>query len=261
MEWHCYTATLAVMTNVRGTGWDWPRNKFSLPSGARGRRKHTRLPKIQDRDHFREESTSAKRRPSKTRRETCAQEKYQHRGVVIRAKNVRRELRGVAASSSRTPTIENQAQPRKIERPSRRRNMEIGRARTPTKISSNASHITPPANKSTKRLARHCVIYHSASPDARNSSRSTCTISSQVLATLSVVQSSLTAHHKYLPQVTRSKREPKAALQEPFSRIQQDKGCGKKRRYFYYYYCSKKKKIGAREKRVLAPKNKLQHDS
>ena len=29
----------------------------------------------------------------------------------------------------------------------------------------------------------------------------------------------------------------------------------------YYYYCSKKKKIGAREKRVLAPENKLQHDS
>ena len=38
------------------------------------------------------------------------------------------------------------------------------------------------------------------------------------------------------------------------TRMQQDKGCGKKRRYFYYYYCSKKKKIGAREKRVLVPK-------
>ena len=151
MEWHCYTATLAVMTNVRGTGWDWPRNKFSLPSGARGRRKHTRLPKIQDRDHFREESTSDKRR----------------------AKNARRELCGVAALSSRTPTIKNQVQPRKIERPSRRRNMEIGRARTPTKISSNASHITPSAKKSTKRLARHCLRYHSASPDARIASRST----------------------------------------------------------------------------------------
>ena len=129
MEWHCYTATLAVMTNVRGTGSDWPRNKFSLPSGARGRRKHTRLPKIKDRDHFREESTSANRR----------------------AKNTRRELRGVAASSSRTPTIENQAQPRKIKRPSRRSNMEIGRARTPRRISSNASQITSPANKSTKQ--------------------------------------------------------------------------------------------------------------
>ena len=120
------------MTNVRGTGSDWPRNKFSLPSGARGRRKHTRLPKIKDRDHFREESTSANRR----------------------AKNARRELRGVAASSSRTPTIENQAQPRKIKRPSRRNNMEIGRARTPRTISSNASQITPPANKSTKRCAK-----------------------------------------------------------------------------------------------------------
>ena len=112
-------ATLAVMTNVRGTGWDWPRNKFSLPSGVRGRRKHTRLPKIKDRDHFREKSTSANRR----------------------AINTRRELRGVAASSSRTPTIENQAQPRKIKRPSRRSNMEIGRARPPRRISSNASQI------------------------------------------------------------------------------------------------------------------------
>ena len=136
MEWHCYTATLAVMTNIRGTGWDWLRNKFSLPSGARGHRKHTRLPKIKDRDHFLEEPTSAKRR----------------------AKNARRELRGVAALSSRTPTIKNQAQPRKIERPLRRSNMEIGRARTPTIISSNASHITPPANISTKRLERHCYF-------------------------------------------------------------------------------------------------------
>ena len=40
------------------------------------------------------------------------------------------------------------------------------------------------------------------------------------------------------------------------TRIQHDKGCGKKRRYhyYYYYYCSKKKKIGAREKRVLVSK-------
>ena len=45
-------ATLAVTKNVYGTGWDWPRNKFSLLSGARGHQKHTRLPKIKDWDHY-----------------------------------------------------------------------------------------------------------------------------------------------------------------------------------------------------------------
>ena len=146
------------MTNVRGTGWDWPRNKFSLPSGARGRRKHTRLPKIKDQDHFRKESTSTKRRHRKTQQETCAQEKHRHRRVVTRAKNAIQELRGVATLSSQTPTIKNQAQPRKIERPSRRRNMEISRARTPRRrISSNASHVTPPANISMERFVRQAL--------------------------------------------------------------------------------------------------------
>ena len=67
------------------------------------------------------------------------------------------------------------------------------------------------------------------------------------------------AHHKYFPKITRTKGAKKGIDEN--TRMQHDKGCGKKRRYFYYYYCSKKKKIGAREKRVLAPKNKLQHDS
>ena len=202
MEWHCYTATLAVMTNVRGTGWDWPRNKFSLPSGARGRRKHTRLPKIKDRDHFREESTSTKSRPRKTRRETCAQEKHRHRWVVTRAKNTRRELRGVAISPSRTPTIENQARPRTIKRPSRRSNMEIGRVRTPTVISSNASHITPPTNKSTKQFVTEVPAHRMH--ETRMSSKQR-----------SVANNSLITHHKYLgtyQKVTRTKGAQNLAL-------------------------------------------------
>ena len=214
MEWHCYTATLAVMTNVRGTGWDWPRNKFSLPSGARGRRKHTRLPKIKDRDHFREESTSANRR----------------------AKNTRRELRGVAASSSRTPTIENQAQPRKIKRPSRRSNMEIGRARTPRRISSNASQITPPANKSTKRSGMKILSHHDRMHETRsNEALTVVDRASQV--PLDSVRSS--------QKVMRTKDANKLqALMKLPGWMQHDKGCDRSKR-----------------KRVLAPKNKLRHDS
>ena len=197
MEWHCYTATLAVMTNVRGTGWDWTRNKLYLPSGARGRRKHIRLPKIKDRDHFREESTSAKSRPRKTQRKTCAQEKHQNRRVVTRARNMRQELRGVAISSSWTPTIKNQAQPRKIERPSRRSNMEIGRTRTPTIISSNASHITPPANKSTKRFGNEQILPIGCMKHTRSAWYLGC----QVLATFNVDNKlPMIVHHKYLPK-------------------------------------------------------------
>ena len=159
------------MTNVRGTGWDWSRNKFSLPSGARGRRKHTRLPKVKDRDHFREESTSAKRR----------------------AKNARRELLGVAASSSQTPTIKNQVQPRKIERPLRRSNMEMGRARTPTRrISSNAFHITPPANTSTNRFGMNKLCRPNYQTTA---------------AHIQHCQSLLITHHKYLQIRTRGQIE------------------------------------------------------
>jgi hypothetical protein len=229
------------MTNVRGTGSDWPRNKFSLPSGARGRRKHTRLPKIKDRDHFREKSTSAKRRAKSTRRELC----------------------GVAASSSRTPNIENQAQPRKIERPSRRSNMEIGRARTPRRISSNASQITPPACSSTKRCHWHEDI---ALPTG--CTRAQRKVLGILLPSTNNIQrchwqfvtraSQVPASKTYL--LSERRRRSAKGIDET-TRMQHDKGCGKKRRYFYYYYRSKKKKIGAREKRVLAPENKLQHDS
>ena len=135
--------------------------------------KHTTLPKIKDQDHFRKESTRAKRR----------------------AKNARQELRGVAASSSQTPTIKNQAQPRKIKRPSRRSNMEIGRTRTPTIISYNASHVTPPANKSTKWFGIKLLC----PPDAQKNNKKCLEYGCQVLAIFSVViVSSLTVQHKYL---------------------------------------------------------------
>ena len=90
-------ATLAVRTIVRGTGRDRPRSKFSRPNGAWGRQISTRFPKNKHRDHFREEATGAKRDP-KSRQETCAQEKYQHRRVRTTANKARKELQGVATS-------------------------------------------------------------------------------------------------------------------------------------------------------------------
>ena len=136
--------------------------------------------------------------------------------------------------------------------------MEIGRTRTPTIISYNASHVTPPANKSTKWFGIKLLC----PPDAQKNNKKCLEYGCQVLAIFSVViVSSLTVHHKYLlylQSVTIIKGADRGI--DKNTRMQQDKGCGKKRRYYYYYYCSKKKKIGAREKRVLAPKNKLQHD-
>ena len=144
--------------------------------------------------------------------------------------------------------------------------MEIGRARTPKIISSNAFHITPPANKSTKRSG----IKLPTLPTGCTKDQRTVLgiwLPSTTLATFSVVMVSLlTVHHKYLParhtsKVKGEERVPKKALMK-IPGCNTTKGAVRKGDIIiYYYYCSKKKKIGAREKGVLAPKNKLQHDS
>ena len=198
------------MTNVRGTGWDWPRNKFSLPIGARGRQKYTRLPKIKDQNHY----------PPR---------KHKH---------ARQELHRVAASSSQTPTIKNQAQPRKIERLSRRSNMEISRTRTPrTIISSNASHITPPANTSTEWFVRQAM------PTGCTKEQEKC-LEFRLPSTSNIqrCQSLLIAHHKYLPTSYKNKGCQTMALIK-IPGCNKTKGAERKGD-------SKEHEFGAREKRV-----------
>mmetsp|Transcript_28778 Transcript_28778/g.52069 ORF Transcript_28778/g.52069 Transcript_28778/m.52069 type:complete len:231 (+) Transcript_28778:98-790(+) len=124
------------MTNVRGTGWDWPRNKFSLPSGVRGRRKHTRLPKNKD-------SRPLPRRIHQRQQKGQKGETRTPRSSIIVLANPNHRKSSAAKKDQET-----------THKATRRSNMEIGRARTPTIISSNASHIIPPANKSTKRFVR-----------------------------------------------------------------------------------------------------------
>ena len=133
--------------------------------------------------------------------------------------------------------------------------MEIGRLKTPRRISSNASQITPPANKSTKR----CAKWHYDWPAHRMHEITRLDLDLYTARRPSNIQS-LSTFVDRASQVPTIQRVPKYSIDEN-TRMQQDKGCGKKRRYYHYYYCSKKKKIGAREKRVLAPENKLQHDS
>ena len=133
--------------------------------------------------------------------------------------------------------------------------MEIGRARTPKIISSNAFHITPPANKSTKRSG----IKLPTLPTGCTKDQRTVLgiwLPSTTLVTFSIViVSLLTVHHKYLhtSKVIRERRVPIGALIK-IPGCNKTKGAVRKGKYYYYYYYSKKKQIGAREKRVLVPK-------
>jgi hypothetical protein len=257
MEWHCYTATLAVMTNVRGTGWDWPRNKFSLPSGARGRRKHTRLPKIKDRDHF--QATSATTRPENATRDLCAGATSTSPGRIMGQLSETRTPRSSSIVIANPNNRKSSAAKKDRETFEKEQHGDRPRENSTNNIIQRTPHHTT-CKYIYETVGKTLIKISFCLTGCTHSIEKYLDTSSQVLATLSVVDSSLIAHHKYFPKITRTKGAQNLALMK-IPGCSKTKGAVRKGDIFIIIVLSKKKEIGAREKRVLATKNKLQNDS